>query len=68
MIQHKGETLSGFVAIVPASPENTTEHGKNGDRERTNCEHGKEATKSARFMPLARLHVNRNRSQAGRFG
>jgi hypothetical protein len=33
--------VSGFVAIVPARPENTTEDGKNGDRERTDCEHEK---------------------------
>jgi len=42
VIQHKGEALSGFVAIIPARPENPTEDGKNGDRKRTNCEHGKE--------------------------
>ena len=28
-----------MVAIVPASQEDTAEHGKNSDRERTNCEH-----------------------------
>src|SRR5205807_2467210 len=58
-----GERASGLVAIVPAGPENTTEHGKNSDRERTNCEHEKQTIKSARFMPLARHRVNRNRSQ-----
>ena len=55
--------MSGFVAIVAAGQENTAEYGKNSDRERTNCEHEKQSIKSARFMPLARPRVNRNRSQ-----
>jgi len=42
VIQHKGEASSGFVAIIPASPENPAEDGKNSDRKRTNCEHEKE--------------------------
>ena len=33
--------MSGFVAIVAAGQENTAEHGKNSDRERTDCEHEK---------------------------
>jgi hypothetical protein len=41
VIQHKGD-LSGLIVIVPASPENATENGKDSDRERTNGEHEKE--------------------------
>src|SRR5947208_3382941 len=33
--------MSGFVAIVAAGQENTAEHGKNSDRERTDCEQDK---------------------------
>jgi hypothetical protein len=62
VIQHKGETASGLVAIIPACPENTTEDGKNGDRKGTNCEHEMESLKSARFMPLSQPGVNPNRA------
>jgi hypothetical protein len=55
--------MSGFVAIAAAGQENTAEHGKNSDRKGTDCEHEKEAFKSARFMPLATARVNRNRSR-----
>src|SRR5438067_258883 len=58
VIQHKGMTISGLVAIVPTCPENATENGKNSDRERTDCEH-------ERVFNVSTVHApSRARSQS----